>query len=50
MLSQSGGEFGPGVLVGWANRIEILLYGVWMMVVAWQAIRVSRQRPSTGES
>ena len=40
MLSQSGGKFGPGVLVGWPNRIEITAYSVWLMVVAWQAIQV----------
>ena len=40
MVSQSGGKFGPEVLVGWPNRIEIIAYSVWLMVVAWQAIRV----------
>jgi Protein of unknown function (DUF998) len=40
MVSQSGGKFGPEVLVGWPNRIEIVAYSVWLMTVAWQAIRV----------
>ena len=40
MVSQSGGKFGPEVLVGWPNRIEVIAYSVWLMVVAWQAIRV----------
>jgi Protein of unknown function (DUF998) len=40
MVSQSGGKFGPDVLVGWPNRIEIVAYSVWLMVVARQAIRV----------
>jgi hypothetical protein len=40
MVSQSGGKFGPEVLVGWPNRIEMIAYSVWLMVVAWQAIRV----------
>jgi Protein of unknown function (DUF998) len=40
MVLQSGGKFGPEVLVGWPNRIEIIAYSVWLMVVAWQAIRV----------
>jgi Protein of unknown function (DUF998) len=40
MVSQSGGKFGPDVLVGWPNRIEIVAYSVWLMVAAWQAIRV----------
>jgi hypothetical protein len=39
MVSQSGGEFGPDVLVGWPNRFEVVAYGVWLMVVARQAIR-----------
>ena len=49
MVSQSGGKFGPDVPVGWPNRFEIVAYSVWLMVVAWQAIRVSRQRPSMEE-
>src|SRR5215207_4567441 len=40
MVSQSGGKFCPEVLVGWPNRIEMIAYSVWLMVVAWQAIRV----------
>jgi hypothetical protein len=44
MVSRSGGEFGPDVLVGWPNRIEIVIYSVWLMVVARQAIRVRSQR------
>jgi hypothetical protein len=40
MVSQSGGKFGPDVLVGWPNRFEIVAYSAWLMVVAWQAIRV----------
>jgi hypothetical protein len=49
MVSQSGGEFGPDVLVGWPNRIEIVAYSVWLMVVSWQAIRVSDTRvPGSG--
>jgi cytochrome bd-type quinol oxidase subunit 1 len=44
MVSRSGGEFGPDVLVGWPNRIEIVAYSVWLMVVARQAIRVHSRR------
>jgi hypothetical protein len=40
LVSESDGKFGPDVLVGWPNRIEIMAYSVWLMVVAWQAIRV----------
>jgi hypothetical protein len=42
MVSQSGGEFGPDVLVGWPNRIEIVAYSVWLMTVAWQTVKLSR--------
>jgi Protein of unknown function (DUF998) len=44
MLSQSGGKFGPEVLVGWANRFEILSYSVWLMTVAWQTTKLRGQR------
>jgi hypothetical protein len=47
MVSQSGGKFGPDVLVGWPNRFEIVVYSVWLMVVAWQAIQVRRRNPET---
>lgn len=43
MVSQSGGKFGPDVLVGWPNRFEILAYSVWLMTVAWQAVKLRRQ-------
>jgi hypothetical protein len=49
MVSRSGGEFGPDVLVGWPNRIEIVAYSVWLMVVSRQAIRVRNQRRFTEE-
>jgi hypothetical protein len=40
MVGQSGGDFGPDVLVGWPNRFEVVAYSVWLMVVARQAILV----------
>jgi hypothetical protein len=42
LLSQSDGTFGPDVLVGWPNRLEILAYTVWPMVVAWCAVRLRK--------
>lgn len=39
MLSASNGEFGPSVLVGWPNRLEVLGYCVWLVVAARQALR-----------
>jgi hypothetical protein len=41
MMSTSEGKFGPNVLVGWPNRIEIICYCVWLLVVASQARRVN---------
>jgi hypothetical protein len=38
-LSQSGGQFGPNVLVGWPNRLLMLAYGGWLMLAAWRAAR-----------
>jgi hypothetical protein len=40
LLSGSGGAFGPDVPVGWPNRLEVLLYCVWLLVAAWQAGRI----------
>lgn len=42
-LSQSGGEFGPGVLIGWPNRLAVVTYCVWLIVVARRGIEVERQ-------
>ena len=36
------GKFGPDVLVGWPNRFMIVAYSVWLMVVAWRALQLSR--------
>jgi hypothetical protein len=43
MVSQSGGKFGPDVLVGWPNRFEVLAYSVWLMTVAWYALQLARR-------
>jgi hypothetical protein len=42
-LSQSGGEFGPDVPIGWPNRLLMLTYGGWLMVVAWRAAQLQRK-------
>ena len=42
-LSQSGGEFGPGVLIGWPNRLVVLAYCGWLMVAARGVALVERQ-------
>ena len=38
-LARTGGEFGPGVLVGWPNRILIAAYCAWLLTAASQAGR-----------
>jgi hypothetical protein len=42
VVSQTDGRFGPDVLVGWRNRIEVLAYSLWLMTVAWQTVKLSR--------
>jgi hypothetical protein len=32
--------FGPGVWIGWPNRLVMLAYTVWFMVVVLQAIKL----------
>jgi len=43
-LSQSGGTFGPGVLIGWPNRLLIVAYCGWLMLIAWQINQLYRQK------
>lgn len=38
-LPQNGG-FGPNVVVGWPNRLLMLSYSGWLMIVAWRAIKL----------
>jgi len=44
MLPQSEGGFGPEVLIGWPNRLFMVANSLWLMEVAWRAIRLSGQR------
>lgn len=43
MLMQSGGKFGPEVLVGWPNRFEIITYCIWLIAVACQVMIMQRK-------
>jgi hypothetical protein len=36
------GKLGPDVLIGWPNRLFIVSFSVWLMVVAWHEIQLSR--------
>jgi Protein of unknown function (DUF998) len=44
MLRQTQGKFGPEVLIGWPNRVVVLAYCIWLMVVAWRASKVGHDR------
>ncbi|HEX6052052.1 MAG TPA: DUF998 domain-containing protein [Gemmatimonadaceae bacterium] len=41
-LPAAGGKFGPTVPAGWPNRLLVLAYAAWLIVVARQGGRVSR--------
>jgi uncharacterized protein DUF998 len=43
MLGQTQGKFGPHVLIGWPNRLVVLAYCAWLMVVAWRASQLSQR-------
>jgi hypothetical protein len=38
-LPNHGGEFGPGMLIGWLQRFVVVTYCFWLMTVAWHATR-----------
>ena len=37
-----GDYYGPGLQIGWPPRFLFLTYAVWLITLAWQAIRVRR--------
>jgi hypothetical protein len=43
-LPQAGGQFGPAVVIGWPNRLMLLAYSAWLMLVALRAVKLSRQQ------
>ncbi|WP_179035104.1 DUF998 domain-containing protein [Paenibacillus sp. URB8-2] len=42
-LLQSGGKFGPNVLIGWPNRLLMAAYCAWLMSVAWHALKLQQR-------
>jgi hypothetical protein len=40
LLPQNGGQFGPHVIIGWPNRLFVVAYCAWLMLVAWRAIKL----------
>src|SRR5947209_16675464 len=39
------GAYGPGVNIGWPPRFAFFTYMIWVLTLAWQAIRCSRPEP-----
>ena len=39
-----GDYYGPGLQIGWPPRILFLTYMVWLITLAWQAIKVRSQK------
>lgn len=48
-MSQSGGQFGPDVPVGWLNRLVVLAYLTWTMLTA-AAVAAIVQGPSSASA
>lgn len=44
MLPQSGGKFGPDVLIGWPNRFIVLANSGWLIAVAWYAVQLGKRK------
>jgi hypothetical protein len=40
LLPQNDGKFGPSVIIGWPNRLLVVAYCAWAMVVAWRTIKL----------
>jgi hypothetical protein len=42
--------YGPGVNIGWPPRFAFLTYMLWLVILAWQAIRCSHQSCAEGHA
>ena len=40
------GEINPGAWLGWANRLLIIAYDIWLMAVAWRALDLQQVHSS----
>lgn len=38
LLPRHGGAFGPGVWIGWPNRLLVIAYSVWLLIFARSAL------------
>src|SRR6266508_294458 len=43
VMFPSDGKFGPDVLIGWPNRFFIATHAVWLITVAWQALKLQTE-------
>jgi len=43
-LSKTGGTFGPDVFAGWANRLLVVSWCIWLVLIAKNTIRISTSR------
>lgn len=41
-INPAAGRVGPEVFIGWPNRFLVVVYHLWLMVVAWQAKTVNK--------
>lgn len=39
-LSKTGGKFGPDVFAGWANRLLVVSWYIWLLLIAKNTIRI----------
>ena len=44
VMFPNDGKFGPEVLIGWPNRFFIVTHAVWLITVAWQALKLQPGR------
>ncbi len=47
VLPLGEGAYGPGVHIGWPPRFLLLSYMVWLITLAWQAIRLRSQEATS---
>jgi hypothetical protein len=40
ILLPAHGGFGPSVIIGWPNRLLMLAYYTWVLLVGWKAVAV----------
>jgi len=45
MLAQSGGKFGPEVMIGWPNRLLMVTCCAWLITIARHADQLKGQEP-----